>query len=64
MSSRYMTFGQLGDYLQEQWKTGNLRDAEGIHRLIESGILPVKLIREQLNAVIQREGEGLRVTTL
>ena len=58
--SRTLSFAQFGEMLQDEWEKGRIGD--DIHQCIESGFLPIKLLSERLQWVIEREGDGLRLT--
>lgn len=53
--TKKLSFAQLGDLLQEQWEAGKIGDE--IHEYIETGLLPVHLLREKLRLVIERSDE-------
>lgn len=55
-----LTFAQFGDLLQQEWEAGNI-DSE-IHQYIEAGLVPIKLLRERLRWIIEREGDGLLIS--
>jgi hypothetical protein len=57
---RNISFSQLGDLLQEEWEKGNI--TQDVHDSIEAGLLPIRLLRERLKWIIEREGEGVRLT--
>jgi hypothetical protein len=58
--TRNISFSQLGDLLQKEWERGNI--TKDVHDSIEAGLLPIRLLRERLKWVIEREGEGVRLT--
>jgi hypothetical protein len=58
--TRNISLSQLGDLLQEEWEKGNI--GTDVHDSIEAGLLPIRLLREKLKWVIEREGEGVRLT--
>lgn len=58
--TRNISFAQLGDLLQDEWEKGNI--GKDVHESIEAGFLPIRLLREKLKWVIEREGEGVRLT--
>jgi len=60
--TRQITFDQLGELLQEEFIKGNI--GSDVHDFIaKTGALPTKYLREQLRWVIERNGEGLMLTT-
>ena len=59
-NSRQISFEELGDLLYEQWEQGNIED--GVRDLICAGFLPIKLLRERLRWIIERDGEKIRLT--
>jgi hypothetical protein len=58
--TRNISYSQLGDLLQEEWEKGNI--GNDVHESIEAGFLPIRLLREKLKWIIEREGEGIRLT--
>jgi len=58
--SRKITFEEFGDMLQNEWKEGKI--GEDVQEFIQAGIVPIKLLREKLRWIIEREGDGLRLT--
>lgn len=59
--SRKITAGQLGDLLQLEWEKGNICN-EVRDLIIEKGVLPVQYLKDQLQWVIERDGDGLKLT--
>jgi hypothetical protein len=58
--SRKISFSQLGDLLQKEWEKGTI--GEEAYESIQDGLLPIRYLREQLRWIIEREGNGLRLT--
>lgn len=46
--------------LQREWEDGNIGD--DVQKSILEGVIPIKLLREKLRWIIEREGNGLRLT--
>ncbi|MBU1017777.1 hypothetical protein KKA33_01985 [Patescibacteria group bacterium] len=49
------TFAQFGDLLQQAWEDGHI--GEEVHESIESGVIPIRYLREKLRLVIERSDE-------
>jgi len=58
--SRKITFEEFGDLLREEWEKGNLTSE--VRDLIQAGVVPIAHLREKLRWIIEREGDGLRLT--
>lgn len=58
--SRKITFAEFGDLLQNEWMQGNI--GSEVQEVIQAGLIPIKLLREKLRWIIEREGDGLRLT--
>ena len=58
--TRNISFAQLGDLLQDEWEKGTI--GNDVHNSIEAGFLPIRLLREKLKWIIEREGERLLLT--
>ena len=58
--TRNISFAQLGDLLQDEWEKGTI--GNDVHDSIEAGLLPIRLLREKLKWIIEREGERLLLT--
>ena len=50
-----ITFEQLGDLLQNAWEEGHI--GEDVHESIESGVIPIRYLREKLRLVIEKSDE-------
>lgn len=48
--------------LQHEWQEGNIGDE--VQESILAGVIPIKLLREKLRWIIEREGNGLRLTVV
>jgi len=59
-NSRKITFEEFGDLLQREWEEGKI--GKDIHESIEAGVIPIKRLREELKLIIERDGDGLRLT--
>lgn len=59
-TSRQISFAHFGDLLQRAWERGKI--GEDVHEAIKRGLVPIQKLREQLRWVIEREGDGLRLT--
>jgi hypothetical protein len=59
-NSRNITFEEFGDLLQHEMNEGNIGDE--VQEVIQAGLIPIKLLREKLRWIIEREGNGLRLT--
>ncbi|MBI5732244.1 MAG: hypothetical protein HY982_02700 [Candidatus Magasanikbacteria bacterium] len=55
-----MSFAEFGDFLQNEWEQGNI--GSEVHDWIEAGIIPIPYFREKYHLIIEREGDGVRLT--
>lgn len=58
--SRKITFEEFGELLQHEWQEGKI--GKEVQDYIMAGMLPIKLLRDKLRWIIEREGDGLRLT--
>lgn len=58
--TRNISFSQFGDLLQEEWEKGNI--TQEVHDYIAAGVVPIRLLEEKLNWLIERQREGIRLT--
>ena len=59
-----LSFEQFGDLLQDAWEEGHI--GSEVHESIESGVIPIRYLREKLRLAIERADEDgyLNVTQL
>ncbi len=57
---RKISFEEFGDLLQKEWEEGNL--SSKAHEMIQAGRVPIAHLREKLRWIIERDGDGLRLT--
>lgn len=50
-----LTFEQFGNFLQQAWEEGHI--GEEVHESIESGVIPIRYLREKLRLAIERSDE-------
>ena len=54
-NTQKLTFAQFGDLLQNAWEEGHI--GEDVHESIESGVIPIRYLREKLRLVIEKSDE-------
>lgn len=50
-----LSLAQFGDLLQNAWEEGHI--GEEVHESIESGVIPIRYLREKLRLVIEKADE-------
>ena len=59
-NNRKITFEEFGDLLEQEWEQGNISNE--VHEYIQAGLIPIHILRDKLRWVIEREGDGLRIS--
>jgi len=60
-NSRKITFEEFGDLLSYELEQGNIGD--DVPKLIAAGLIPIKILRDKLRWIIEREGDGLMLSS-